>query len=204
MEKQNVGGIRLILGVIVLFEMIYCLCFMPTNDLQKLIYQEQTQVSSVFGEKDTVPIYERADKIYSTICVDSGLRDKLLGRNISSTEFMAKQKIYAQERSRATLNYFYLIIARFSHVLTWAPFLLVILLFSSIDGLCMREIKKTNFDWVSPVKSRYATRLTAFLFMLLFMSIMSPFGFMPFFIPLLCIPCVLLISFSVRNIQKRI
>lgn len=204
MEERNVGAIRLILGVIILFEMGYCLCYMPTNDIKDLIYQEQTQVIGVFGEEDTESIYQRADEIFTKLCIDSGLRSKLLDKKIGEKDFMAKQKVFAQERSRATLNYFYLIIARISHVITWLPFLLVILFFSGIDGLCMREIKKTNFDWVSPVKARYASRLTSFLFMLMFMNVMSPFGFTPYIIPLLCIPCVILISFSVRNIQKRI
>lgn len=204
MEERNVGAVRLILGVIVLFEMVYCLCYMPTNELKNLIYKEQQQVVGVFGMEDTEPIYQRADGIFSTLCIESGLRAKLLNQPISDGDFMAKQKRFAQERSRATLNYFYLIIARISHVMTWLPFLLVVLMFSCIDGLCMREIKKTNFDWVSPVKARYASRLTKFLFLLLFMSVMSPFGFTPYIIPILCIPCILLISFSVRNMQKRI
>lgn len=204
MEDKTVPAVRLILGLVVLFELVYCLWWMPIDNLKTLILREQESVVAVFGEEDTNVIYERADNIYQTLVIDSGLRKALVEKKVRKDAFLAKQQAYAQQRGNATLHYFYLMIARLSHLITWLPFFSVLMTLAVLDGLYMREIKKTNFDWVSPVRARYFTRLTSFAFLLLFMDIASPFGFSVYVIPAICFAAVFFISLTVRNIQKRV
>ena len=204
MGDKNVSAIRLILGLIVLFELVYCFWWMPIDNMKALIVEEQACVARVFGDDDTNVIYERADNIYRALVIDSGLRKALVEKKIREDAFLARQQVYAQQRGNATLHYFYLMIARLSHLITWLPFFAVLLTLAVLDGLYMREIKKTNFDWVSPVRARCFSRMTNFAFLLLFMDIASPFGFSVYIIPAICLSAVLFISLTTRNIQKRI
>lgn len=205
MEPQrNISFMRFILGLAVLLEMVYCLVFAPLQEFKEVILLEQQTVASVFGPEDTRKIYERADWIYSRIFLKTGLAAQFVGKKVRPNDSFANIRSYSRERAKVMLNYAYLIISRLSHFVTWLPLFVVLLAAGIYDGLCMREIKKTNFDWVSPVRSRYATRMSNAAIMVLFMALMAPLWFTPLVIPICSVIAVIGISLSVRNFQKRI
>ena len=92
MGDKNVSAIKLILGLIVLFELVYCFWWMPIDNMKALIVEEQACVARVFGDDDTNVIYERADNIYRTLVIDSGLRKALVEKKIREDAFLATCK----------------------------------------------------------------------------------------------------------------
>lgn len=205
MESQaNVGFTRLMLGLVVFFEMIYCIVFAPLQEFKDVIVSEQQSVAAIFGEEDTRTVYARADGIYSTLLLDTGLAATIVGRPVKDSDSFANLRRFARERAQVMLNYAYLIISRLAVIVTWIPLFFILFAAGIHDGLCMREIKKTNFDWVSPVMSRYASRAASLSMLVLFMALMAPLGFTPLIIPACVFVSVAAMTFTVRNIQKRI
>lgn len=202
--QRNISFLRLMLGLVVLGEMIYCLVFAPLQDFREVLIKEQVAVSRVFGDEDTAKIYGRADWMYSKLFIETGAAEKFVGKPPREEDSFSRYRMIARERAQVTLHYAYLIISRLAHFLTWLPLFVVLFIAAVHDGLCIREIKKTNFELASPVVARYAGRVSRIAFLLLFMGLMAPLGFTPLIIPACAIIWVIGMSVAVRNIQKRI
>ena len=72
------------------------------------------------------------------------------------------------------------------------------------DGWMTWKIKRTNFDYASPVLHRYSVRGTMFIMAGLFICFFIPFALDPVVIPLTMMACCVLVGLTVSNFQKRV
>ncbi|MEC6096342.1 DUF4400 domain-containing protein, partial [Enterobacter hormaechei] len=71
------------------------------------------------------------------------------------------------------------------------------------DGMMTWRIKRTNFDYASPVLHRYSVRGTMYLMAGLFIAFFIPIALDPVVIPMTMMTCCVLVERS-GNLQKRV
>ena len=72
------------------------------------------------------------------------------------------------------------------------------------DGYMTWQIKRTNFDYASPVMHRYSVRGAAILLFGLLAAFMAPIALNPIIIPMGMMGCCVLFGLAFGNVQKRI
>ncbi|ENX5681582.1 DUF4400 domain-containing protein [Salmonella enterica] len=72
------------------------------------------------------------------------------------------------------------------------------------DGMMTWRIKRTNFDYASPVLHRYSVRGTMYLMAGLFIAFFIPIALDPVVIPMTMMTCCVLVGLTFGNLQKRV
>jgi hypothetical protein len=111
---------------------------------------------------------------------------------------------WVEGRIKALAKLIYQFCMRLALLASWAPYMLILLLPALYDGLMTWKIKRTNFDYASPVIHRYSMRGTGLLLTGLFIAFFAPFALDPVIIPVTIMVCCVLIGLMVGNFQKRV
>lgn len=86
----------------------------------------------------------------------------------------------------------------------WGSMMALLLVPALLDGLLMRRIKKTNFDYASPVIQRYSLRGLGLLLLGQLMIWLMPLPVNPLITPVVMMFGCILLGLSISHLQKRI
>ncbi|RCW98321.1 uncharacterized protein DUF4400 [Marinomonas foliarum] len=98
----------------------------------------------------------------------------------------------------------YQFLARIALLVVWSPYMLILLVPAVYDGLMTWRIKRTNFDYASPIIHSYGIRSIGYLFLAFCVVSFSPFAVSPLVIPVVMMIACILIGFAIGNFQKRV
>ncbi|MGV4120104.1 DUF4400 domain-containing protein, partial [Citrobacter freundii] len=112
--------------------------------------------------------------------------------------------VWVKGRMEAFVNVIYQFYTRLALLSAWAPYMLILFAPAVYDGMMTWRIKRTNFDYASPVLHRYSVRGTMYLMVGLFIAFFIPIALDPVVIPITMMTCCVLIGLTFGNLQKRV
>lgn len=175
----------------------------------ELRYARQT-----LGESTARYAYEGAADWYRTLAVDWGWHEGMRNLFIPTDYEREKSKgleafgnylfKYMDDRLEAFWRGLYLLFTRLRILLLWLPFIPIIILPAIYDGWQLRNIKKTNFDYASPMLHSYTVEAICWSFFAFFALAISPIPVNPLIYPTIICITGLLLAWSIANVQKRV
>lgn len=177
--------------------------------------QHETDNSIRWLGADTVKaVYRAADNIFESTFVETGLYDTSYELFIPSAEERRRSKgmesmgkeIFTQVDRRLDVMWIaaYQVIVRVLMLLLWAPYFVIILVPAIVDGVVVREIKKVNFGFSSPMFHRYAIYAIVMVLYLMLLTLFSPVQVAPIVYPLAILIIVVAMNLMVANTHKRL
>ncbi|PBU82125.1 DUF4400 domain-containing protein, partial [Escherichia coli] len=146
--------------------------------------------------------------------IDSGFYEGMYQTLIPSEEERQKSKgmqdmgkgwfVWVKGRMEAFVNVIYQFYTRLALLAAWAPYMLILFVPAVYDGMMTWRIKRTNFDYASPVLHRYSVRGTMYLMAGLFIAFFIPIALDPVVIPMTMMTCCVLVGLTFGNLQKRV
>ncbi|WP_417634769.1 DUF4400 domain-containing protein, partial [Enterobacter hormaechei] len=112
--------------------------------------------------------------------------------------------VWVKGRMEAFVNVIYQFYTRLALLAAWAPYMLILFVPAVYDGMMTWRIKRTNFDYASPVLHRYSVRGTMYLMAGLFIAFFIPIALDPVVIPMTMMTCCVLVGLTFGNLQKRV
>lgn len=199
---------------LLVLELCVILLFVPGDWLGRQIRAEYVLVGSSLGTESQEWISDTAAGWYRSSVIDSGLYGGLKQLVIPTEEEKSRSRgmekmgswwfVWLEGRIEAFVTLIYQFFTRLALLLLWAPYMLILFLPSVFDGIKTRAIKKTNFDYASPVIHRYSVRSTFILSIGLLIAFFVPLALNPVLIPLVLMGCCVLVGLTVGNLQKRV
>lgn len=179
-----------------------------------MIAEESELIDRSLGEQTGEWVYGRADKWYQAVMIDSGFYKRMHYTLIPTKEQKEKSRAlenfggkwfsWIEGRIEAFADVVYQFMARAALLTIWAPYMLLLLIPALWDGVMTRQLKRTNFDYASPVIHRYSIRLSLYIVVGLGIAFCSPIALNPLIIPVVMMICCVLLGLMVGNLQKRI
>src|SRR5690606_33785450 len=111
---------------------------------------------------------------------------------------------FMEDRIEALQRVVFHVMIRVGLLVTWVPFMLILLIPAVIDGYNTWQIKKLTFEYSSPVLHRYSIKGIFALIIGMFCLMILPFALNPMIIPTSFIFLCLFVGLAVSNLQKRI
>jgi hypothetical protein len=152
--------------------------------------------------------------VFESAFVDTGLYDTSYELFIPSAEERRRSRgmedmgkeIFQQVDKRLDVMWIaaYQVIVRFLMVLLWAPYFAIILVPSVIDGIMVREIKKVNYGFSSPMRHRYSIIAILMTLYVMLLTLFSPVQVVPVFYPIAILIIVIAMNIVVSNAHKRL
>ena len=208
--KKSLWGMALV----AVLEAILIMTIVPGDWTARVIQQESVLVEEHLGSESKEWISGKAYQWYRSSVIDSGVYHKVY-RFLIPTEEQKKQSVgmenmgtgwfaWVEKRLESLANSIYHFYTRLALLTTWAPYFLILLIPSAFDGFTTWRIKRTNFDYVSPVLHRYSLQIIVVLILGMSILFMAPIVMTPILIPVV-IACICVLSGVVfGNIQKRV
>ena len=107
-------------------------------------------------------------------------------------------------RLRVLWDSVYQTLRRLFLLLAWWPFLLVAVVPFSVDGMVQRQIKRSNFDYSSPLAHRYSLYAILGTVYLLLVGLTLPFAVPPQTIPIALALVSVAMNVYLAHTQKRV
>src|SRR5690606_12689011 len=104
------------------------------------------------------------------------------------------------DRVDALATLVYQIYARMALAILWLPYTLVLFIPAVFDGWMTWKIKRTNFDYSSPVVHRYSIRGIFAIGALMVIGFFIPIAFDPIIIPILLMAGCVLVGIAGGNL----
>lgn len=195
-------------------ELFIILVFVPGHWTERVIQKESTMIENQLGRETVEWIDRTALHWYNRSMWDTGVYRTLHKLLIPTPEERAASrgmegiggKIFpwVDDRLAAMMNVVYQVFARAALLLVWAPYMLIMLLPALWDGIMTWKIKRTNFDYASPVWHRYGIRGVFFAFQCLLIAFFAPIALNPIIIPMTMMVMCIMLGLATANLQKRI
>lgn len=195
-------------------ELVAILLLIPGDLTGRAIERESELVQQSLGREARNWITMKANTWYDASIIESGLYDATYRTLIPSEEEKKRSRgmehmgglwfEWVEGRIDAVSKVIYQFYARLALLANWAPYMLLLLLPAAFDGLMTWRIKRTNFDYASPVIHRYAVRGTVAVMIGLTIAFFVPFALNPSIIPLAMMVCCVLLGLALGNLQKRV
>ncbi|AJY53111.1 DUF4400 domain-containing protein [Halomonas sp. KO116] len=195
-------------------ELFIIMVFIPGHWTERVIQKESTMIESQLG-RDTVEWIDRkALQWYNRSMWDTGIYHTLHTLLIpTEQERVASRgmegiggKIFpwVEDRLAAMMNVVYQVFARAALLIVWAPYMLILLVPALWDGFMTWKIKRTNFDYASPIWHRYGVRGVFFVLQCLLIAFFAPVALNPIIIPMTMMVMCVMMGLATANLQKRI
>ncbi|MBR7889834.1 DUF4400 domain-containing protein [Marinomonas sp. A79] len=203
----------LIVSILVI-ELGAVLLLVPGSFTKDAIQKESAYVESSLGPETSEWINNKADSWHKLIMIDSGI-ERGIYRTFIPTEKARKESRGMEEMGQFWFDWIkgrintlsevvYQFLARIALLVVWSPYMLILLVPAVYDGLMTWRIKRTNFDYASPIIHRYGVRSIGYLFLAFCVVSFSPFAVSPLVIPVVMMITCILIGFAIGNFQKRV
>ncbi|MBS9424197.1 DUF4400 domain-containing protein [Photorhabdus caribbeanensis] len=195
-------------------ELLVILLLIPGNWIDRSIKQESVLVEQNLGIEARDWIQEKASTWLRDSIIDSGFYEGMYYMLIPSEKERQKSSgmenmgqdwfVWVKGRMEALVNVIYQFYTRLALLMAWAPYMLILFLPAIYDGMMTWKIKRTNFDYASPVIHRYSVRGTLYLMAGLFITFFVPVALNPVIIPITMMACCVLVGLTFGNLQKRV
>ncbi len=199
---------------LLVIEILVILLLVPGDWTDKAIEKESALVEASLGSESRYWIREQAESWYQSVMIDSGFYEGMYYTLIPTEEQRKNSRgmenmgtwwfEWAKGRMEALANVVYQFMTRTALFMTWAPYMLILLLPAIYDGMMTWRIKRTNFDYASPIIHRYGIRFTGYLVLGLGIAFFAPIALNPIIIPIVMMICCVLIGLTMGNLQKRV
>lgn len=188
----------------------------PMGWATKATDDEKVMILQTMGTTSSNVIFNEATDWHQDLIIDSGLYETTVRMLIPTKKQQEASRgiermgtsegwfTWVQERIDVLSQVIHHTMIRVSLLKMWLPFMLLLLVPAVYDGIMTWKIKRTNFQYASPVLHRYGVRgigLMAIIFILLFFA---PIAVHPIYIPAGLIIMCLLLGVMIGNTQKRI
>lgn len=204
----------LIVAWLFIIELVVILLLVPGDWTGQAIYTEANWMEQQLGAATADKIMVRAHDWYQWSMIDSGVYAEMQRflipseperlRSIGMRTMGADWFEWVNGRLQAiglVVEQFY---RRIAMLQEWAPYMLILLVPAVYDGLMTWQIKRTNFDYASPVLHRYSVRAGVLIVVTLLLCFFLPFALNPFWIPVALMLCCACACLMFGNLQKRI
>ena len=208
--KLSIGTLLMLFAL----QVFLILVFVPGDWTETVIEREAVKVQRVLGTDTREWVHETAQRWYDTSMIDSGAYDAMHSHVIPSPEQRANSRgmqnfgnhvfAWAEDRLGAMMRVIYQVYARTAMALLWAPYLVILLIPAIYDGVMRWKIKQTNFDYASPVVSRYGVRGMFFVSQAMLIAFLLPLALNPLLIPLAMMLSTVMLGLTLANYQKRL
>lgn len=203
-----------LVALLLAVEMFLILVFVPGQWTERVIQKESAMVERTLGTSTVTWINEHALDWYMKTMIDSGVYYSLHKVMIPSQEERARSRgmenlgaqifPWVEDRLAALMHVVYQVYARTALLAVWAPYMLILLLPAIWDGAMNWKIKRTNFDYASPVVHRYGARGVLITGQVLLVAFFAPIALNPIVIPFAMMIACVMVGLTVGNLQKRI
>lgn len=203
-----------LIAVLILGEICLTLMMLSPNYIRQASMDESLMVNVAMGEDMGTRIRNCADKWYKTLIIDnhveSHVRHFLIPSRVERDNSRGLEDLgdslwpQVERRIVTMMDFIYWLMRRAVLLMMWLPACLPATVCSILGGLCLREIKKTNFDIASSVVFRYAIRLSGVITGLFFLAFLAPVTMPPIVIPIILCGVLILLGLSMSNMAKRI
>lgn len=210
MPKLSLGLILLLFTI----QLVLVLIFVPGEWTERVIEREAVKTRQLLGAETQRWIHETAQGWYDTTMIDSGVYQAMHRHVIPSPEERAASRgmenlgntifAWAEERLGAMMRVIYQVYSRAAMALLWMPYLLILLIPAIVDGTMRWKIKQTNFDYASPVVSRYGIRGIFVIGQIALIAFVAPLALNPLLLPLGMMLIAVMLGLTMANYQKRI
>ena len=198
----------------VAIEAIIVTVLIPGHWTERVIEQESELLEMRLGPEEHRWVHDKARSWFNSSLIDSGYYQAALNHIVPTEEEKARsygmQEMggpwfeWAEGRLQAMANAYYHILARFALLLTWAPYFLILLVPAVYDGITTWRIKRTNFDYASPLLHQYSTMGIAYVFIGLVALFLAPIVLDPALIPAVIMVTCVMAGLMIGNLQKRV
>ena len=207
---------RLTWGVValVLVEILFIVTLLTPKYIESNCLREAQWIENSLGTGTSDDIQKRADGWYTTLIIEPKVEQRLKYAFIPTHEERMRSKgledlgaglwpIIAN-RVEALMDMIYWMMRRLALLLEWLPSCVPAGICAALSGLCVREIKKTNFALASSVKFNYSLKGVLVGLGLFFLSFLLPVSLPPQAIPIIMLMVFVTLGWSTSNIAKRI
>lgn len=186
----------------------------PGNWTHKAVTKELALIRDGLGVETATWVQEKASSWYVSGFIETGIQDEAYRVLIPTEE--QKQKStgleslgdwwfpMVEDRLNGFFAALYQLLVRVALFAVWSPYMLLIFVPAIWDGWMMRSVKKTNFEYASPIIHRYGVRGIVFVVFSLGFVFTLPIALDPRIIPIALIATAVLTGMIVSNLQKRI
>lgn len=179
-----------------------------------MIIKEAQKIERTLGTESVEWIRDRADSWYNATMIETGIYRTLYTVMIP-TKRERESSVgleglggplwpWVEGRLTALMHVVYQVYARVALFLVWAPYMLILLIPSIWDGMMSWRIKRTNFDYASPIFHRYGVRGVMLITQIMLITFFAPVALSPLFIPLAMMATSIMLGLTVANFQKRV
>ncbi|MBU2952232.1 DUF4400 domain-containing protein [Marinobacter sp. F3R08] len=197
--------------LLIALEVLFIAALLPGKWSETAMQKEAQMIESISGREHRDQVLSNATSWYTKSLVDTGVWQAMFNMLIPEDKLREKSVIKADgwfnvvdDRLTAVQQSVYLIFVRVSLLFTWLPYVPLLLLPALWDGLMTWNIKKTNFDYSSPILHRYAIRGAAAIAVVTMVMFMMPLPVAPIYIPIALMFTVVAVGIAAGNLQKRI
>lgn len=192
-------------------EVLFIAAILPGQWSENAMTQEMKMIESMSGIEHRNQVLGHATNWYTTSLVDTGVWQALFDMLVPDAHLREKSIVKAEgwfnlvdNRITAIQQSVYLMFVRVSLLFTWLPYVPLLLVPAVWDGVMTWRIKKTNFDYASPILHRYAIRGWVAIAVLSMVVFMMPIPLAPIYIPIALMFSVVAVGIATGNLQKRI
>ena len=204
----------LLVAWLLVIELLAILLLIPGDWTDRAIKRESELVEQSLGVEARDWIQNKASTWFRSSVIDSGFYEGMYQTLIPSEEERQKSKgmqdmgkgwfVWVKGRMEAFVNVIYQFYTRLALLAAWAPYMLILFVPAVYDGMMTWRIKRTNFDYASPVLHRYSVRGTMYLMAGLFIAFFIPIALDPVVSPMTMMTCCVLVGLTFGNLQKRV
>ena len=200
--------------LLILFESFFILTLVPSNWTQQVVEKESALLESRLGSKEHEWVHAKAKGWFDASLIDSGVYQWIYDLLIPTSEQIENSKgmedmgnvwfDWLEERIQANANAYYHMLSRFALLLTWLPLFGFLAVIAMFDGERVWRIKRTNYDFSSPLLSKLSSRGMLTLVFLMIALFLAPIVLDPLVIPVIIMAECILAGLLIGNLQKRI
>lgn len=200
--------------IVIFLQILSILVLVPSDRAKLAIEDESDKVVAHFSASGADWVVSHSTALYTELFIETKYQERILGAmvnrspgdGISYRIWRIGEAILHYIRDRAVTFFciIYLVILRTYSTLLWLPGVLCILVPAVIDGILGREIAKSNYDYVSPVRQKLSLWAARISLMMTFVIFFVPFPMNPYIVPVTLGLCSLGICFAIRYLHKRI
>lgn len=195
-------------------EIVIVLLFVPGDFTNRAIKEESLLIEKHLGEESRKWVHNKADDWYKASMVSSGFYKGLHRTFIPTQQEKDNSKAlegfggwwfdFLDVRIKSFSKVVYQFFLRVAQFQLWMPYMLILLIPSLFDGFMTWRIKRTNFDYASPVIHRYSFRAVFIIIIGAFLISFVPIAVSPVVMPFLMMLWAVAAGLMVGNYQKRI
>ncbi|MBX2807145.1 MAG: DUF4400 domain-containing protein [Cellvibrionaceae bacterium] len=199
---------------IIAIEAIIVTTLVPGDWTAKVIAEESALLETRLGSQEHRWVHGKARHWFNISLIDSGIygavRNHILPTAAQKNTSVGMQNMaspwfnWVDQRLQATVNSYYHILARFALLYTWTPYFLILLVPAVFDGFITWRIKRTNFDYPSPLLHQYSTLGIGYVLIVLVALFLAPIVLDPIVIPAAIMLICVMAGLMIGNLQKRI